>query len=106
MAENTLGRRILEKGMEYQKSGRRGATPYVKILNKEYPLRAHVVSIGGFSAHGDRKELIRFVKESNLEVKKVAVVHGEKEQAQAFAERLGKEGFAAVVPKQGETVAL
>jgi metallo-beta-lactamase family protein len=106
MAENTLGRRILENGVEYEKSGRSGTPPYVKFLNKEYPLKAHVVSIGGFSAHGDRKELIRFVNQSNLEVKRVAVVHGEKEQAQAFAEMLGKEGLPAVVPKRGETLAV
>ena len=104
MAENTLGRRILENGIEYQRTGRRGSTPYVKFLNKEYPLKAHVVSIGGFSAHGDRKELVRFVKGSNLEVKKIAVVHGEKEQALAFADTLRKEGFDAIVPQKGESV--
>lgn len=106
MAENTLGRRILDKGMQYETDGRRGAAPYLKFLNKEYPLKAHVVSIGGFSAHGDRKELLRFVKGSNLKVKKVAVVHGENDQAEAFADLLHKEGIAAVVPKRGETLAV
>lgn len=104
MAENTLGRRILEKGSEYEKSGRRGAAPYVKFYNKEYPLKAHVISIGGFSAHGDRNELMRFVKGSNLEIKKVAVVHGEKDQAQALSETLRKEGISAVVPQKGEAL--
>ncbi|KPJ79108.1 MAG: exonuclease [Deltaproteobacteria bacterium SG8_13] len=106
MAENTLGRRILEKGIEYEKNGRSGAAPYLKFLNKEYPLKAHVVSIGGFSAHGDRSELVRFVKGSNVRINKVAVVHGEKEQAQAFADTLRKEGISAVVPQQGEAVAV
>ena len=106
MAENTLGRRILDQGMEYEKSGRSGTPPYLKFYNKEYPLKAHVVSIGGFSAHGDRHELLRFIKKSNLEIKKVAVVHGETEQSQAFADTLRKERMEAIVPQKGESVAV
>ena len=106
MAANTLGRKILENGLAYEQAGRRGAAPIVKFYNKEYPLKAHVVSIGGFSAHGDRGELLHFVKESNLQVKKVAVVHGETDQAKSFADTLRKERIDAVVPKQGESIAV
>jgi len=104
MAEHTLGRRLLEKGLEYEKSGRTGKPPMLKFLNKEYPMKAHIAQIGGFSAHGDRNELIRFVKESNLNIKKIAVVHGEKDQALSFADYLKEEGYWAAVPRRGETV--
>jgi metallo-beta-lactamase family protein len=104
MAQHTLGRRILEKGTDFEQSGRSGAPPLLKFLNKEYPLKAHVVSIGGFSAHADKKELLRFIKSSNLEIKKIAVVHGEEDQALSLAKHLRREGFAVVVPKRGETV--
>lgn len=106
MANHTLGRRILEQGTAYEASGRKGEAPIVKILNKEYPLLARVVKIGGFSAHGDRNEMIRFLKDSNLDVKRIAVVHGEEDQSLAFSEKLKTEGFNAIVPRVGQSLAI
>lgn len=106
MAQNTLGRRILERGIEFEKKGRSGPAPILRFLNKEYPLNAHVVSIGGFSAHGDQREMLRFLRESNLEIKKIAVVHGEEDQCTGFARHLQKEGYATMVPRQGESVSV
>ena len=106
MARNTLGRRILEEGEKYAASGRKGPPPLLKFYNKEYPLRAEVVSVGGFSAHADQRELLRFLKASNLEIKQIAAVHGEEEQSLAFADKLGREGFDAFVPQGGQTVEL
>lgn len=104
MAQHTLGRRILEQGQEYEQSGRKGEPPLLKFLNKHYPLKAHVKQIGGFSAHGDKQELLRLVKESNLSIKKIAVIHGEETQALSFADTLKQEGFSAFVPRRGESV--
>lgn len=104
MAANTLGRRILEKGMAYEESGRSGAPTLVKFLNKEYPLKARVIKLDGFSAHGDKMEMLRFLKESNLKVNKIAIVHGEEDQSLSFADFLNKEGYAAFVPRVGEKI--
>ena len=104
MAQNTLGRRILDQGLSYEKSGRKGDPPLVKFMNKEYPLKAQVVKLGGFSAHADKSEMYRFLKKSNLKIKKIALVHGEEDQSLAFAEDLKSNGFAVVVPRRGETV--
>ena len=104
MARNTLGRRLADSGRAYADSGRAGPPPQLKVLGKEYPLAAHVVEMGGFSAHADKEELFRFVKGSNLRIAKIAVVHGEEEQSLAFAARLKKEGYDVVAPKMGETV--
>jgi metallo-beta-lactamase family protein len=106
MAQHTLGRRILEQGMEYENKGRKGHPPRVKILKKEYPLKAHVVKLNGFSAHGDKIEMLRFIKESNLKIKKIALVHGEDDQIFAFADTLKNEGVDVIVPRRGETVAI
>ena len=106
MAQHTLGRRILELGEQYAAGGRQGNAPLVKILNKEYPLKAQVVKLGGFSAHADKHEMLRFLKESNLQIKRIAVVHGEEEQSTAFAELLRSKGYTAVVPKAGQTLAI
>jgi metallo-beta-lactamase family protein len=104
MAQHTLGRRILEQGLAFEASGRKGKPPLLKFMNKEYPLKAQVVRLGGFSAHADNSEMIRFLKESNLNVKKIALVHGEEDQTLAFADTLKKEDYQVVVPKRGETI--
>jgi metallo-beta-lactamase family protein len=63
-----------------------------------------VVKIGGFSAHADQGEMLRFLKQSNLRIKKIALVHGEEDQALPFADALNREGFNAMVPRKGETL--
>ncbi len=104
MAQNTLGRRIEELGRAWEQSGRAGDPPLVRFLNKDYPLRAHVAKIGGFSAHADRQEMLRFLERGNLRVKAIALVHGEEEQCLPFAEELNRRGFPTVVPRRGETL--
>ena len=99
MAENTLGRRIEELGSQKEEAE-------VKILGKSYPLKARVEKIGGFSAHADKHELERIVTDSNLRIKKIAVVHGEEKQSQAYASRLKSLGLDAQVPKSGDKIAL
>jgi metallo-beta-lactamase family protein len=106
MAEHTLGRRILEQGLAYEASGRKGEPPMLKFLNKVYPLKARVVSVGGLSAHGDQEEMLRFLEKSNLSVKRIALVHGEEEQTLAFAKVLEQKGHKVSVPRVGETLAI
>ncbi len=104
MAQNTLGRRIEEQGLAYQASGRKGDPPVLRILNKEYPLYARVVKSGGLSAHADKNEMLRFLQQSNLQIKNIALVHGEEEQSLPFAELLRGEGYSVLVPRRGEIV--
>lgn len=103
-AQNTLGRKILDLGLKYEEAGRKGSAPLVRFLNKEYPLKAHVARLGGFSAHADKNEMLHFLKKSNLKIKKIALVHGEEEQILSFADTLRREGFSVVVPKRGESL--
>ncbi|MFW6082381.1 MAG: MBL fold metallo-hydrolase RNA specificity domain-containing protein, partial [Desulfosalsimonas sp.] len=102
MAAHTLGRRLLEKGLEYEQGGRKTEPPMMRFMGKEYPLKARVVSLEGFSAHADRDEMLRFLKESNLRVKRIALVHGEEDQMDSFAGTLKKEGYEVIVPRPGE----
>ncbi len=104
MGEGTFGRLLQEKGAEYEESGRTGEPPMLRFYNKEYPLKAHVTKLGGFSAHGDRNDLMRLLKESELTVKKIAVVHGEEEQSLEFSRYLAEQGFENVVPHRGQTI--
>jgi len=103
MAEHTLGRRIEEQGLAYEKAGRKGDAPLLRFLNKTYPLKARVEKIGGFSAHADRNEMLRLLQKSNLRIKRIALVHGEEQQSHSFAEILKKEGFNVFVPRRGQS---
>lgn len=104
MAQHTLGRRILEKGLEYRDAGREGEPPTVRFMGKEYPLKARVENMDGFSAHADKDEMLRFLRDSNLNIKKIALVHGEEEQISGFAETLKSEGYDVFVPRFGESM--
>jgi metallo-beta-lactamase family protein len=104
MAKNTLGRRLLEQGEAYEQGGRVGNPPQLRFFDKDYPLRARVVSLGGFSAHGDRNEMLRFVEKSNLNIRRIALVHGEEEATAAFSGFLSERGHNVIVPRPGEMV--
>lgn len=100
MAEHTLGRRIQELGLEQKNND----APEIKILGKSYPLKAKVEKIGGFSAHADKHELERIITGSNLNIKKIGIVHGEASQSAAFAKRMKELGYDAVIPAAGEKI--
>lgn len=104
MGANTFGRHIQEKAQGWEAEGRAGQPPIVRFYNKEYPLKARVVTLGGFSGHGDRDELTRVLTESNLDIRKIALVHGEEDQTLAFADHLQTKGFNVTVPYQGQTI--
>lgn len=91
MAENTLGRKIVEQNR------------FIKIFDQMYPLRAEVKVLNSFSAHADRDEILSFIKPiKNL--KKVFVVHGEEGQAMALANSLREwNKFEVEVPAEGES---
>lgn len=104
MGVNTFGRQLQEKGEQYAADGRQGEPPVVRFYNKDYPLLARVTTLGGFSAHGDRDEMTKVLKQSNLNVKKIALVHGEEEQIHGFSDYLSGEGFDVTVPYHGQSV--
>jgi metallo-beta-lactamase family protein len=94
-AEHTLGRRI--------ESGARD----VKIFGELHELRAEVVTISGYSAHGDRAELRRWVKQLGGPIRRAFVVHGEASGAAGMAAILREEGAAEVViPQMGDAFEL
>jgi metallo-beta-lactamase family protein len=75
----------------------------VEIDGEWIPVKAKVRSIGGFSAHADRDDLMNFAEAT--QPKKVFVVLGETASAAFLAQRMA--GFFNVetaVPKEGEQV--
>ena len=91
-AENTLGRRVVEK-----------ISP-LKILGEEVELNARVEVINALSAHADCNGLAAWLDEIKDNVRCAFAVHGEKDKVSAMVELLGKHGIAnAVAPEPGQT---
>jgi len=94
-AENTLGRRIVERRKP------------IRIFGDEYRLNAKVHSINALSAHADRNELLGYFEQMGPNVRRSYVVHGEMDQAESFAEALRELGAGDVqIPEPGQTVEL
>jgi len=90
-AENTLGRKILERHAE------------VPIFGEPTPLRAEVLSLEELSGHADQRELIEWMRPFAAGLKKVFLVHGEPNQGAALAMVIEREyGIEAVQPSRGE----
>jgi metallo-beta-lactamase family protein len=90
-AEHTLGRRI-QNGEEV-----------VRILGQDFPRRAEVETIGGYSAHADRNELRAWIRRLGGPIRRAFVVHGEAQALGAMATTLREEGVREVIlPKHGE----
>lgn len=75
----------------FQAEGTRGqliqsGAPTLKIFGAQVPVRAKIETIPGLSAHGDRDELLRWLKSCNGTPKQVRIVHGEIQPATKFAE--------------------
>jgi metallo-beta-lactamase family protein len=95
MAENTLGRKIVDK------------LPEVPIFGEPVRLRAEVAKLNELSGHADQKELLEWLKPMAKGLKKVFLVHGEPMQSAALAKAIGEQyGIATAVPERGETVEL
>jgi len=94
-AEHTLGRRLREGAEE------------VSILGERIRRRAEVAGIDGFSAHADREEIVDWVRRLDPIPRRIFLVHGELEPAEALAQALRERTGATVsIPEKGEGVDL
>ncbi|MBD0371253.1 MAG: MBL fold metallo-hydrolase [Pyrinomonadaceae bacterium] len=90
-AAGTTGRRILDGQRE------------VKVLGQFVPVRCHIERIGGFSAHADWKEVIRWLEGLPAPPRKTFLTHGEPEAANAMAARIRERfGWETNVPNYGD----
>jgi len=94
-AIGTLGRRIVD------------GDPEVRILGANYPVKARVVQIQGFSAHADKEELLQWLGSLKKPPRKLFVVHGEAESAKHFGEFIRERtGWDVAVPDYQEEAIL
>ena len=95
-AAGTLGRRILDGEHE------------VKVLGQWIPVRCRVAKIGGFSAHADWKEVLRWLEgiESGVP-NKTFLTHGEPGASNALAGHIKERfGWNVEIPEYGQTFEL
>lgn len=94
-AQGTIGRQIVDGAKN------------IRIFGEPVAVRAKVHTLGGFSAHADRGELLDWIGHIRTPGLKVFVVHGEEKSALALADALGRSGIAWVaVPRLLESFQL
>ena len=94
-AENTLGRKIVERQHE------------VNIFGEPMRLRAEVVVMNELSGHADQNELLVWMKPLSKTLRRVFLVHGELDQAQPLAKRIREtHGVDVVIPERGQSFQL
>ena len=94
-AEGTLGRLILDGAKN------------VRIHGQQYPVRARITQLQGFSAHADRDDLLKWLSSLTVNPRHIFITHGEINSAEQFSEYLHeKTGFNSSVPTYGSTVRL
>jgi metallo-beta-lactamase family protein len=90
-AAGTLGRRISNREKE------------VKILGQWVPVRCQIERVGGFSAHADWQEIIRWLEGVPAAPRHTFVTHGEPDAAAAMAGHIrDRFGWSVSVPAYGD----
>ncbi len=90
-AKGTLGRQILE------------GEPQVRILGKNYPVKARIQQIQGFSAHAGRDDLIRWLNSFQSSPARLFFTHGEKDASRNISELIRqKKRWKVAIPRYRE----
>jgi metallo-beta-lactamase family protein len=95
MAENTLGRKIVEKWTR------------VPIFGESFALNAEVKVLNSFSGHADYNEILDFISRLDKNrLKKIFLVHGEKAAQENLKKLLEEKSYAVQIVKAGERYSL
>lgn len=79
----------------------------VRVLGERIAVRSAIHTLGGFSAHADRSELLRWCQRVRGPKTTFVLVHGEEDRRAAFARALSERGERRVlVPRAGATLSL
>jgi metallo-beta-lactamase family protein len=95
----------------YQGEGTRGrrlvdGEKTLKLLGEVVEVHAKVLTVSGFSAHADWKEMLRWMDGFSPAPRQTLLVHGEDVALEALRQRVAARGWPVAVPKHLETVEL
>lgn len=94
-AENTLGRKLVEKAAE------------VRIFGEPMRVRAEVKSLQALSGHADQGELLAWLKPAAGRLKKIFLVHGEPAASTALQQAIQSQfGVETVIPAWSQSFEL
>jgi len=94
-AQDTLGRLIVDGAKE------------VRILGQKHRVKANIAQMGGFSAHADRDELLKWLAGFQKPPTHLFVTHGESQTALSFADLVtSTKKWTVSVPRYGDRVVL
>ena len=94
-AAGSLGRRLIEGAKQ------------VEIHHEKVPVRAHIESIYGYSAHMDGEQLVEFVNKTRRSLKEVFVVMGEPAASATLVQRIRDYlSIKAIAPETGESATI
>ena len=79
-AQGTPGREILNYHTH--------SNGYVTFDGVNYPIKASVQQISGYSAHADQKDLLNFIKRMRHKPQQIRIVHGDSEAKHTFAGKI------------------
>ena len=89
--EGTLGRKIVDRN------------PEIRVMGQTLQVKAQVHTLGGFSAHGDQRDLRYWLRSFGHSPKKIFIVHGDEEIAIGFGTNIKSElGIEVDIPKLNE----
>lgn len=90
---NTIGGRL------------RAGAETIMVFGEELPVRAKIIVIDAYSAHGDQKEIFDFLnKQKPQKLKKTFLVHGEYDEMQIFKEAWIQKGFQDIeIPARNDS---
>jgi len=96
----------------YQAEGTRGRAlqggkTEIKIHGQMIPVKAHIETISGFSAHADYREILAWLMGFNRAPLKTFVVHGEPEASQAMGDKIKQTlDWPVTIPEHGQSFEL
>jgi metallo-beta-lactamase family protein len=94
-APQSLGRKLLERGSK------------VRFRGRDWNKWADVVDLNGFSGHADHNDFLNLLGPLAGKTRKVRLVHGDMEAAEALSSALRQTGFAEVeIPWRGDKVSV
>ncbi len=94
-AQGTTGRELVEGAKK------------IRLLGEPVAVKAHVHTLGGFSAHAGQKELVEWAGHFKTPHPRLHLVHGEIDAMQALRDKIRADlGWAAVIPQPGQTIDL
>lgn len=95
MAENTLGRKLVDK------------VPEVNIFGEPFPVRAEVVKLNELSGHADQRELLEWMEPITHGLKRVFLVHGEPAAQTALSTAIqARYKLPVTIPARGDSITL